>query len=138
MRLVTFEFQTPWGPVRRLGLWRSPAILDVNAAYRALLARTEGDGFAERYAAVVLPPDMLGYLNAGPRGRDALAEVNEHWLLEGGPEYPAGSPATLAESEVRLLAPLPRPITLRDFSTFEQHQARVTRAKGNAEVPAAW
>jgi len=138
MRLVTFEAQSPWGPMRRLGLWRSPDILDVNAAYRALLARTEDVGFAERYAAVVLPADMLGYLKAGQRGRAALAEVDAHWTAGSTPAHLAGWPVTFAETDVRLLAPLPRPNTLRDFSTFEQHQARVTRAKGNAEVPAVW
>lgn len=138
MRLVSFEFNSPLGPVRRLGLWRSPDILDVNAAYRALLARTEEAAFAERYAAVVLPPDMLGYLVADERGRAALAEVAEQWPAGEAPETRAGWPTTFAESDVRLLAPLPRPNTIRDFSTFEQHQARVTRAKGNAEVPAVW
>ncbi len=138
MRLVSFEFNSPLGPMRRLGLWRSPAILDVNAAYRSLLARTEDQAFAERYAAAVLPPDMLGYLAAGERGRAALAEVAELWSSGGTLEHPAGWPTTFVETQVRLLAPLPRPNTIRDFSTFEQHQARVTRAKGNAEVPAVW
>lgn len=133
MRLVTFEFDSPLGPVSRLGLWRSPAILDVNTAYRTLLARTEDPAFAERYAAAVLPPDMLGYLRAGERARAALTAVAEHWSTDGAP-----GPAAFSETEVRLLAPLPRPNTLRDFSTFEQHQVRVTRAKGNAEVPAVW
>ncbi len=138
MRLVTFELNSPFGSVRRLGLWRPPVILDVNAAYRALLARAEDQAFAERYAAVVLPPDLLGYLGAGARGRAALAEVAESWSAEGALEPAAGWRTAYAETEVRLLAPLPRPNTLRDFSTFEQHQARVTRAKGNAEVPAVW
>ncbi len=138
MRLVTFELNSPLGPVRRLGLWRPPAILDVNAAYRALLARTEAEAFAERYAAVVLPPDLLGYLAAGEHGRVALAEVAQGWSAQGAAEPPAGRRTIFAETEVRLLAPLPRPNTIRDFSTFEQHQARVTRAKGNADVPAVW
>lgn len=138
MRLVTFEYDSPLGPVRRLGLWRSPAILDVNAAYRAMLARIEDEGFAKRYAAVVLPPDMLSYLRAGERGRAALADVDALWSAGGAAGDLAGWPAPFAESDVRLLAPLPRPNTIRDFSTFEQHQARVTRAKGSAEVPAVW
>ena len=138
MRLVSFEFDSRLGPVRRLGLWRAPVILDVNTAYQALLARTEDQAFAESYAAVVMPPNMLGYLAAGERGQAALAEVAAAWSAEGAPEHPAGWPATFTETDVRLLAPLPRPNTIRDFSTFEQHQARVTRAKGNAEVPAVW
>ena len=132
MRLVTFEIATPLGPVRRLGLWRSPLILDVNLAYAALVARREDAAFAQRLAHAGLPPDMLGYLQAGAMGQAALAEVAARW------DEMNFETMTFAEMEVTLLAPVPRPNTLRDFSTFEQHQQRVTRAKGSAEVPAVW
>src|SRR5574341_2162053 len=83
MRLVTFELSTPLGPVRRLGLWRSSAILDLNLAYTAILARDSDLAFAEQYAAVVLPPDMLKYFRGREKGRAAVAEVADHWATEG-------------------------------------------------------
>lgn len=134
MRLVTFELATPLGPVRRLGLWRSPFVLDVNLAYTAFVARHAETTFAERLANVVLPPDMLGYLQAGAMGQMALAEVAAQWAEAGN----GAGPNAFAEGAVKFLAPVPRPTTLRDFSTFEQHQQRVTRAKSSAEVPAVW
>jgi hypothetical protein len=62
MRLNTFEIATALGIARRLGLWRSPQILDAHLAYTALLARREDSDFARQLAEDVLPPDLLGYL----------------------------------------------------------------------------
>ncbi len=138
MRLVTFEVATPLGNVHRLGLWRSPDILDLNLAYRALLSATEEPAFAVRLADVVLPPDMLSWIQAGVRGREAAHELEQRWL-RGKLQYEFDElKIVFDEREVKLLAPLPRPNTIRDFSTYEQHQQRVTRAKGNNEVPAVW
>ena len=39
--------------------------------------------------------------------------------------------------EVRLVAPLPRPPSLRDFYAFEQHVATANRNRGR-DVPPAW
>ncbi len=138
MRLITFELSTPLGPVRRLGLWRSSAILDLNLAYTAILVRDFDLAFAEQYAAVVLPPDMLKYFHAGEKGWAAVAEVADHWASEGDFAGAHGERTVFNHDEIKLLAPVPRPNTLRDFSTFEQHQRRVTRAKGTAEVPSVW
>jgi 2-keto-4-pentenoate hydratase/2-oxohepta-3-ene-1,7-dioic acid hydratase in catechol pathway len=138
MRLVTFELQTPLGKVRRLGLWRAPWILDLNLAYHGLLRAGEEPEFAARLADVVLPPDMLNWIKAGVRGRQAALDLEWRWLAGEPLLGPDGQKTVFAESDVRLLAPLPRPNTIRDFSTYEQHQQRVTRAKGNSEVPAVW
>jgi 2-keto-4-pentenoate hydratase/2-oxohepta-3-ene-1,7-dioic acid hydratase in catechol pathway len=75
----------------------------------------------------------------------AGASSNAPWsgsmlkLLEAGPEALAAAKqvvATAAEehrrplSDVKLLAPLPRPSSLRDAMTFERHVLQVTRAAG--------
>jgi 2-keto-4-pentenoate hydratase/2-oxohepta-3-ene-1,7-dioic acid hydratase in catechol pathway len=138
MRLVTFEIENSDGPAHRLGLWRPPRVLDLNAAYASLLRRKEDPEFARRLAAAVLPPDMLDYIRAGERGRDAAREVEAVWIAEGDIPGPDAKRTAYAEGQVKFLAPLPRPNTIRDFSTFEEHQRRVTRAKGSSEVPAVW
>jgi 2-keto-4-pentenoate hydratase/2-oxohepta-3-ene-1,7-dioic acid hydratase in catechol pathway len=138
MRLVTFELATPLGPAQRLGLWRPDAILDLNLAFTGVLARSADRVYAVAYAAVVLPPDMLGFLRAGEAGREAAADLAGRWQAEGELPGPHGERTAFAPDMVKLLAPLPRPNTLRDFSTFEQHQQRVTRAKGSSTVPEVW
>lgn len=138
MRLITFEISTPFGPSRRLGLWRSPHVLDLNLAYAAQVAESEDVEFARELAGVVLPPDMIGYLRAGARGRAAAQEVASRWTRDGSIQPRRGEKMLFDETAVRFMAPVPRPNTIRDFSTFEQHQKRATRAKGTAEVPSVW
>jgi fumarylacetoacetate (FAA) hydrolase len=48
-----------------------------------------------------------------------------------------GEALLLPRSDVKLLAPLPRPRSLRDFYTFEQHVATAQRQRGRP-VPPAW
>lgn len=48
-----------------------------------------------------------------------------------------GESMLLPLDQVRLLAPLPRPNSLRDFYTFEQHVATARRQRGQ-DVPAEW
>lgn len=44
----------------------------------------------------------------------------------------------LDRENIRLLAPVPRPNTIRDFSTFEQHQKNVTLKKTGGSIPPIW
>jgi hypothetical protein len=104
MRLITFELYTPLGPARRLGLWRTPRVLDVNLAHCGWLARTAEPAFARRLAAVLPPPDLLGWLEAGDRGREALEELAAAWQAEGELSGSAGERAVWNETEVRSIS----------------------------------
>lgn len=53
------------------------------------------------------------------------------------PDTAALSDASYAMSEVRLLAPLPNPVTVRDFMAFEEH-VKNARASRGLDVPDAW
>ncbi len=65
--------------------------------------------------------DMLAWLDAGPAARDLAEQVVEYALSEQPPQ-------TLTPlSAVRLLAPLPRPRSIRDCLAFEQHLVQATR-----------
>jgi fumarylacetoacetate (FAA) hydrolase len=75
------------------------------------IGRLADDGIAELAA-----PDMLAWL--GGEGRE---ETGAHH----------------APAEVRLLAPVPEPPSVRDFFAFEGHVATGWRLRGG-EVPAAW
>jgi fumarylacetoacetate (FAA) hydrolase len=73
-----------------------------------------------------LPTTMLGFLAAGPAAWAQAAEV-------------AGSRETRRwpADDVRLLAPLPRPPSLRDFYAFEQHVAKAFAIRGRP-MPEEW
>jgi fumarylacetoacetate (FAA) hydrolase len=60
---------------------------------------------------------------------DVVAVLERHGEVRAGPVWPA--------ADVTLLAPVPRPPSVRDFFAFEQHIA-TARANRGAAVPAEW
>lgn len=125
MKLVTFEVATPLGPVERLGALRGGRIVDLNLAaahrYRAL-----GKARPEARADFFVPPCLQGLLNGGA---EAMAEARLALAAHKGPSW--------KENEVRLLAPLPRPRSLRDFFAFEDH-AKAGAKRRNEPLAPEW
>ena len=90
------------------------------------------DGAADIAAAVL---DQIGIgsadeLDGEPGASGARAPGLSGAISIGGAEM------ALPLAEVRLLAPLPRPASLRDFYAFEQHVETAYRARGRPVPPA--
>ena len=132
MRLVTFEVATATGPQRRVGALRNEdrEVVDLNAACGWLL-REAGEPRAAELADATLPLDMLAFLAGGEQAMDTARETLA--ALRGTPAGPRGERVLYARADVRLLAPVPRPWTIRDYSTFEEHMT--TR---NPNKPPFW
>jgi 2-keto-4-pentenoate hydratase/2-oxohepta-3-ene-1,7-dioic acid hydratase in catechol pathway len=118
MRLATFESSSE----AKLGavVDGDETIVDLQAAQRS-----RGD------ASPALE-SMLALIEAGDAGLDLARELSETAPAE-----------RLPVSEVRLLAPLPRPAQIRDFLCFEEHLknsfAQAEKITGQArEIPAVW
>jgi fumarylacetoacetate (FAA) hydrolase len=90
------------------------------------------DGAIEIAAAVL---DQLGIADADEFGDEGGDGAGDHGL--SGPLSIGGVEMLLPLDEVRLVAPLPRPPSLRDFYAFEQHVATANRNRGR-DVPPAW
>ena len=83
-------------------------------------------------------PDMIAFLAGGARARDTAARVIDRALRARA--------SLLARSEVRLLAPVPRPASIRDFMCFEEHVINagrsIARIRGerveDVKVPPQW
>jgi 2-keto-4-pentenoate hydratase/2-oxohepta-3-ene-1,7-dioic acid hydratase in catechol pathway len=129
MRLVTFELATPLGPARRTGALVAPdQVLDLclaRAAQHASLGRPRHRQLAE----AEVPSDMLELLQGGEYALDAAREA-VGYASTSGDEALDGAPIRHNVSDVRLLAPLPRPNSLRDFLVFEEHLRNVGRTIG--------
>lgn len=129
MRLVTFELKTSPGGLRRAGaLERDGSIVDLNAAYRALRGASSAE--ARLAADAIVPPDLLELIRGGPRtlaaARDAVTFAAER-RSEGA--------LRVRQEDARLLAPLPRPNSLRDFLVVEAH---IRNARKGQELPPEW
>ncbi len=104
MRLVTFEDE----PKRhRLGAVADGLVVDLNAAYRALLEE-RGERRAGELAVEALPPEMLAFLDAGDRAMNAAKDALKLIARLGADGARERGLARRAES-VRLRAPVPRP-----------------------------
>ena len=84
---------------------------------------------------VLAENDVLA-LEAGLRLIDLLGDAGER-LAEEGERALADPTNVFAMSDVRLLAPIPRPPSVRDFYAFEQH-VRTARQRRGLEMDPDW
>lgn len=136
MKLATFEVETAVGPKRRVGVEDGHGTLvDVTAAYAAAL-ESVGEADPVAVARTHAPADMTAFLSRGDRAFDAAREAVDFVQEADRDRGPTGGKLRfdLASEGVRLLAPLPRPNSLRDFMAFEEH---VKNSLGE-EPPDVW
>ncbi|MGI8992549.1 MAG: fumarylacetoacetate hydrolase family protein [Bryobacteraceae bacterium] len=137
MKLCTFEVHTQLGRHRRLGAVTAGGIVDLNFAYAAYLAG-QGERRPQKVADVLLPANMLEFLQAGAMAR-AVQAIEAAVAAEG----PGLNGETLlyapgcGRGEARLLAPLPNPASVRDFYAFESHVKAAFEKRGEP-MPQEW
>jgi 2-keto-4-pentenoate hydratase/2-oxohepta-3-ene-1,7-dioic acid hydratase in catechol pathway len=134
MHLVTFEVSTPLGPVQRSGALSGEHVVDLSLARAAALG---GRPRALEIAAAELPADLRSVLAGGhwalDTAREALAHDEDHDV-----EELHGRRVRHRRDHVRLLAPLPRPTSLRDYMVVEEHVRNCVDAGILAGIPPAW
>src|SRR5689334_15320624 len=125
MKLVTFVINTPIGGQRRLGALLDERIVDLTTAYATYLAHKTDEPTPRELAQLRTPPDLIGFLRGQHKSREA-AEQALSFAREESADAPGldGARISFARNDVKLLAPLPRPNSLRDFSIFEEHMTR--------------
>lgn len=125
MKLCTFEITGDFGSIVRLGLVTpQEKILDLNSAYALTLAERDNHPRAQTIADAVMPSNMIEYLRSEKHGPKAVNEVLAH--LGDRADNPdlrgiKGECLVRSLDAVRLLAPLPRPLSLRDTLSFLDH-----------------
>jgi 2-keto-4-pentenoate hydratase/2-oxohepta-3-ene-1,7-dioic acid hydratase in catechol pathway len=134
MKLCTFEVHTVLGPRQRLGAVTGAGIVDLNLACERLLER-RGEPRPSKLAAVVLPDNMLEFLEEGATALCYASEI----LASFEPRAVGlhGQALVHAPAAVQLLAPLPNPASLRDFFAFEEH-VKAGFAKRGEPMPQEW
>jgi len=104
VRLATFRFKHQ---AARLGSPVDGQMIDLNAAYRAML-RERGETRADELAAAIVPADIIGFLDAGERAIGAAKETLAYVAKLGARPAEEQSLAYPADA-IKLLAPLPQP-----------------------------
>lgn len=138
MKLATFEVNTILGKAMRLGAFENNRLIDLNAACAAYLNATDKTGRPADMANTLVPTDMISFLEGGDLSRthaeNALAHVRS---LAADASGIGGGRLSYTLSEVKLLAPLPRPNSIRDTLSFEGHMINFERRTGK-KTPKLW
>lgn len=132
MKLASFEVDTQVGQSRRVGVRDDGYMVDVTAAYAAFLA-DQGDQSPVEIAETIAPNSMLEFLRRGDRAMEAAAEA-VGFAAAGDRTAPNGARTRYELDEVRLLSPLPRPNSIRDFMVFEEH----VQNSLEGDIPDVW
>jgi fumarylacetoacetate (FAA) hydrolase len=148
MRFVSFQYIDPFP---RAGVLVGGVVLDLAAAAPLVFEGTDGARW-ELLDILRGAPDGMGIEGAADIAAAVLDQIGVEDVsdLESthsgngagdrglpGPVSVGGIEMALPREEVKLLAPLPRPTSLRDFYAFEQHVATAARNRGR-HVPLAW
>lgn len=138
MKFVTFEIKTVVGALRRMGVLNNHELVDLNAAYSCYLWEVHGIWRWKELALAEVPVDMLQFIENGPKALEA-AEIGMQYVKERPSEEkgPGGERIIHQLDEVKIKAPFPSPISIRDCLTFEQH-AKSGWARRGMELPSLW
>lgn len=128
MKLVTFTVATPVGPVERLGALidddENGRVCDLTASCAAWLDRETDEPTPRELAELRCPPDMIEWLRGAHKSREAAERAAAYARANADGEGIDGERLVYRRDEIRLLAPIPRPNSLRDFLIYEQHMTK--------------
>ena len=135
MKLVTFELATLAGPIHRIGAMVDDTVVDLNFACRAHLEAGGQTGRTAEIADALVPPDMIAFFAGGPMSRKAADDALS-FVAETGQEQTTGGATLIHQTNtLTLLAPIPRPNSIRDTLSFEGHLINFERRTGKPTPP---
>lgn len=122
MRLVTFEVETVVGRFSRIGAVVDGGIVDLVAAYGAKLAERVPAERAAGLADATVGTTMVAFFEGGSESRAAAEEALDFVAsAEADMRGPTGARLLHEGDDVRLLAPVPTPPMVRDYTGFREH-----------------
>lgn len=134
MKLTTFEVDCHTGPDYRVGAVDGDTFVDVTAGYERY-AEDTGKPAPVEQARSSAPSDMRAFLSRGKDATENAAKAVRHVRDLDDPRSPSGAQIVYDLDDVSLKSPVPRPNSIRDFASFEEHIANSPRLE---EVPDAW
>ena len=139
MKFITFEIATPIGNISRVGALAEGAggqiALDLAHGYAAFLQEEGAEPRFREYADFRLPQDMCELMAGGEPSLRAARVAQEFILANPARRGPDGEQLAFSLHELRLRAPVPRPVTFRDFLIHEGHKAAGARRRNTAIDP---
>jgi fumarylacetoacetate (FAA) hydrolase len=122
----------PLRPIGRLGFMINGIIIDAEAASMKFVMRSDD----KQLLRPTLPTDIITFLALGEKAITLAKEVHEWCTKRTFEELNAGFVIAWKPSEVeKILAPVPRPTSMRDGYAFRQHVEAARRNRGLEMIP---
>lgn len=140
MKFVTFQVSTPIRMVQRIGILQGQDVIDLNAIYASYLKEDRAVYRWQELAQTIVPPNMLKFIETGDIAMDATRFALEYFQKSGSrPISQDGRKQSYQLEEIKLLAPVPQPLSIRDCSAFPQHSMNMRASKQMPpELPDIW
>lgn len=135
MKLVTFELPSLVGPITRIGALIDDHVIDLNFAYRAKLENGDETQRASEIADAIVPPDMIAFFEGGTLSSKAATDAVDFIQHTKTQSTDNGAIISHFLDEIKLLAPVPRPRSIRDTLSFEGHMINFERRTGKPTPP---
>lgn len=137
MKIVRFIPNNSFPKAPRLGAILDSKIVDLESAYRLYLLDSNycSSNAAFRISRQLLPSNTVRFLENGCLSMSA-AENAIGFARSYGNESEVEKPL-YGYNEVKLLSPIERPPSMRDYLSFEEHIKNARKIRG-LEVPAEW
>lgn len=136
MKLVTFEVDSTFGKVRRIGVLRNEQVIDVAFAFSSYLSERKNNGRAIEVAESVIGKDMLSLIQGGEYSLEAVRTTLEYIDVQNKENIigPNGEKIIYPIDEVTLKAPI-NPLSIRDSLNCETHFLNSLKVVGLNEIP---
>jgi len=123
-----------YGPEQRVGALVGDRVVDLNRAYAKYLKEKQGESRPTAMAAAVVPADLAGLVESGPRGIDGAQQALDY-LSSGAQDAQGLGGATIVRpaDSVKLHAPRPGPASriACGGANFAKHSAGIRRGMGH-------
>ncbi len=136
MKLVTFSINTVLGAFHRIGAIVNEHIIDLNQAYVQYLNEGGMTNRANALADVLIPADMIDFFKGGKLSREA-AETAVNFANKKSAIDSQKANIIYPKDKVKLLAPVPKPNSIKDSVGFETHMKNYAQKMGEP-VPKFW
>jgi 2-keto-4-pentenoate hydratase/2-oxohepta-3-ene-1,7-dioic acid hydratase in catechol pathway len=142
MKLVSFSVATVVGEIVRLGtLLEDSRIVDLNLAFTSYLTESGTTGRPYEVATGIMPPDMVEFFKGGKltteTAEQVITFVSDRLEKQQPVNGPKGEKIVHQLEEVTLLAPVPRPNSIRDTLSFEGHMKNFEK-RTKKPIPELW
>jgi len=142
MRFVTYEIDSKISKISRVGILinfdQTEIVLDLNLSFASLLKEQGKEPKYLDYANFRIPHNLCDFMAGGDPSLEAAKETLEYIKIIGqNMKGPNGEKIIWSLEEVQICAPVPKPISFRDFLIHEGHKAAGAKRR-NTSIDPIW